>query len=165
MDQTAKIHDAATGKVIQVLKHPEHVNSVALSPDGKLLATAGLGKTISVWDVVTGKEKSAFVAHQGGVYTVAFSPDGKSIASCGGDKTARVWDAATGKEQLVLAGHDREVEYVVFSPDGKMLATASWDHRSCAWPSRRTASCSPRAAASGPSRTSPNSRASSSCGT
>jgi WD40 repeat protein len=96
--------------------------SVAFSPDGQRLATAGRDRTVKVWDAATGQEARTLQGHTGAVTSVAFSPDGKRLASAGQDQTVKVWDAATGQEVLTLQGHGTVVASVAFSPDGHWLA-------------------------------------------
>ena len=86
--QEPKLRDTLKG-------HTDGVNSVAFSPDGKMLASAGL--SITLWDVATGKEQATLKGHRGLVNCVAYSPDGKTLASGGEDKTIKLWDVATGK--------------------------------------------------------------------
>jgi RNA polymerase sigma factor (sigma-70 family) len=63
--------------------HGWQVNSVALSPDGKTLASGSTDNTVRLWDVATGKEK-AILWNNVYVYSVVFSPDGKALAASGG---------------------------------------------------------------------------------
>src|SRR5262249_9537302 len=63
------------------LRHTHVVQSLAFSPDGRRLATAGQDGTIKVWDMDTGREVTHYAGHADDVRTVAFSPDGKWIAS------------------------------------------------------------------------------------
>jgi hypothetical protein len=76
----------------------EFITSVALSPDGKLLAAAGLGRTVRLWSVPTGKEVCQ-LEHPRGVTCLAFAPKGQLLATAGGDGNVRLWDVGTGKEQ------------------------------------------------------------------
>ncbi len=112
--------------------HTNRVWSVAFSPDGKRLASAGgdhlnpnQPSELKVWDALTGQETLTLKGHARTVWTVAFSPDGKLLASASADGTVKVWDAASGQETLTLTGHTATRWSVAFSPDGKRLASAS----------------------------------------
>jgi WD40 repeat protein len=72
--------------------HTSAVNSVAFSPDGKLLASGSDDNTIKLWDVATGQEVRTFEGHTDWVTSVAFSPDGKLLASGSWDNTIKLWD-------------------------------------------------------------------------
>jgi hypothetical protein len=77
------------------------VNAVALSPDGRLLTSAGADGVVRVWEVATGRLRLSLAGHRGPVASVAFSRDGQALASAGADMTALLWD-------LAPAGFDRE---------------------------------------------------------
>src|SRR5215469_16188110 len=108
-------------------RHAQWAMSVAWSPDGKALASAGWDHTVRLWQPATGRELRRFTGHTSAVMCAAFSPDGKKLVSGGngGDPgNIRVWDVATGKERLSLQGHDGSVVYsVAVSPDGKTFAS------------------------------------------
>jgi predicted NACHT family NTPase len=109
------------------------VPSVALSPDGRTLASGSLDKTIKIWNMSTGQEIRTLNGHSIAVFSVAFSPDGRTLASGSGDKTIKIWNMATGQEILTLNGHSELVLSVAFSPDGRTLASGSWDKTIKIW--------------------------------
>lgn len=113
-----------------------NVNSLAFSPDSKILASGGEDSRIILWDIVTHEPigepiyshiYSSDNALLLGVRSVAFSPDGRRLVSGGIDGTVRLWDVATGTPiGKPLKDHDSGgVESVAFSPDGKVVASAS----------------------------------------
>src|SRR5439155_12653254 len=78
-------------------RHGGPITGIAWSPDGKMLATAGQDRTISLWDAETGKELVRGRC-DAAVRCVAFSPDGTLLASGGGDGTVKLWDATPPKD-------------------------------------------------------------------
>jgi WD40 repeat protein len=87
-DTTIKLWDVATGREVRTLTgHTDWVNSVAFSPDGRLLASGSGDETIKLWDVATGREVRTLTGHTDYVKSVAFSPNGKLLAS--GSRTGR----------------------------------------------------------------------------
>lgn len=127
-----RLWEMATHKERAVLRgHRGWIESLAFSPDGKLLASGGRDGFIRLWDVATGKELHVLTEHaspvlngvpyQGSVLAVAFSPDGRMLASSGNDFVIRLWDVGTWKERAVLHGHHDRICALVFAPDGKVL--------------------------------------------
>ena len=68
------------------------VISVALSPNGKLVAAGSLDSVARIWDVTTAQLVETLRGHSDSVYSVAFTPDGKGLVSGSLDKTLKYWD-------------------------------------------------------------------------
>jgi WD40 repeat protein len=76
---------------------PTMGSTVAVSPDGKVLATMNDAGVIRLWDMATGKEKHPLAASPVGLESVCFQADGKTLLTIGGDRTVRAWDGKTGR--------------------------------------------------------------------
>ncbi len=113
--------------------HSDTVFSVVFSPDGKVLASGSVDKTIKLWNVETGQELRTLSGHGARVNTVVFSPDGKVLASGSSDHLIKLWNVETGEELKNIEGHSDWVFSVKFSPDGKVLASGSRDKTVKLW--------------------------------
>jgi WD40 repeat protein len=103
--------------------HDEYVYMIALSNDGRLMATASGDNTAILWDT---RQRIALhvLRHDAAVYAVAMSPDGKSIATASGDGYVTLWNARDGSHIARVKKHNDAVYCVAFSPDGQRLASA-----------------------------------------
>ena len=130
-DKTAKLWDAASGKLVVSFAHQGFVWQAAFSPDGARILTASADTTAKLWDAASGKLIASF-AHEGAVYDGAFSPDGARILTASADKTAKLWDATSG--QLITSfAHQGVIWDAAFSPDGARILTASADKTAKLW--------------------------------
>jgi RNA polymerase sigma factor (sigma-70 family) len=112
------------------------VVTLAFSPDGKRLVTAGARPDhpghLKVWDV----EAAEALFTLGGIPgtgAVAFAPDGQTLATGEFSGTLRLRDTATGQERAAWPAHPGGVGSVRFSPDGRSLASTGLDGTVTVW--------------------------------
>ncbi len=121
---------AQTPQPLLILKgHTDPVSTVAVSPDGKILATGSFDKSVKLWDAATGKELRTLAGttgHTNLVLGVAFAPDGLSLATVSTDNSLKIWDVATGQVKFNLA-HPNIVHCAAFDKTGKSVATGCQD--------------------------------------
>jgi WD40 repeat protein/DNA-binding SARP family transcriptional activator len=143
-DNTARVWDAKDGQDLLTLtghaQAPpvggwyEGLTTVAFSPDGKLLASAGADGQAILWDMETGERVLALQVHPDGigVTRVAFSPGGTRLAAAsdahpvegdpeGGRPLVSVWNLASGQEQYAVTDLPNRAWALAFSPDGTKL--------------------------------------------
>lgn len=103
--------------------HTDWVSDVAVSSDGSRIASAGLDRTVRIWDTANGQLLHTLTGHSDAVNSVAFTPDGTRLASGSADGLVLVWNVADGVLLSALEGvDDGGVNGVAFHPDGERLA-------------------------------------------
>ncbi len=123
----SRLWNLQTGKLIRTFEAKSSINAVAISPDGKFLATGVRDNALKLWNLRTGELISTFTGHSGEVMSVTFSPDSQALASGSWDKTIKLWNLRTGELINTFSGHLDKVWAIAFSPDGKTLASGSQD--------------------------------------
>ncbi len=123
-----ELWDLEKGRLLRRFEgHTNAVKSVALTPDGKRVATAGDDRSVRVWDGVTGKSLRVFRGHEHYVTSVAISGDGSRVLSGSWDRTIRLWDVHSGECVREFPGHTGIVTSVAMNGDASLLASGSWD--------------------------------------
>ncbi|MFJ3081678.1 caspase family protein [Streptomyces halstedii] len=107
--------------------HQGRVLSLDFSSDGKLLASSGGAKDLSVrlWDTKFPHHANEMTGHKKRVHSVKFSPEGTKIASCGDDGQLFLWDLMTRRLAKSYDGQGFPLNALAFSPDGSTIAAAS----------------------------------------
>jgi mono/diheme cytochrome c family protein len=126
-----QVSDGAIVKKFE--EHRDALHALALSPDGKTLATGGYDQKIMVWDLATGKVLRTLAGHNGSINGLAFRPDGKVLASASADRTIKLWNASTGARLDTFSQPLKEQFCVAFTLDGKRLLAGGADNRIRVW--------------------------------
>lgn len=118
--------------------HTKSIRSVAVSPDGTLLAFASFDSTVSIWvcnddvyDCV-----SVLEGHENEVKCVDWHPEGNFLATCGRDKSVWVWEYSDLFEFYcvsIINAHSQDVKHVKWIPCRDLIASCSYDDTIKIW--------------------------------
>jgi WD40 repeat protein len=130
-----RVWDATTARQLARLTgHTSSVTAVAISADGKLLATGSADGLVRVWDAETFRPLSEPRGHLAPITHAELSPDGQRLVTWARDESVRVWDMTTGKELRAFSGacrlgqapHDCG-QQPTFTPDGLAVVFSTKD--------------------------------------
>ena len=138
IDRAIRLWEVSTGNNLQLFEDRANVYGVALSADGKMVASGGdkfsRVEDLRLWEVSTATRLWNYNTGNSEItICVAFSPHSNTLASGGSDNTIKLWEVSTGNRLRILTGHTNVVNSVVFSPDGQLLASASADSTIRLW--------------------------------
>ncbi len=123
-----------TDNPVTVTAHKDAIYTLAFSPDGATLATAGYDRAVHLWDVAKpDKPLRTLADHSDAVYSASWHKDGKLLATAAADRSIKVWEAATGKRLYSLTDATDWLYSVAWSADGKRLAAAGVDKSVRVW--------------------------------
>jgi WD40 repeat protein len=122
-----------TGKRLLPLREPGGfgVETGVFSPDGRLFATAGRGRSptesnLTIWEAETGRAVRK-IPTDTQHFALAFDPSGASLAAGRGDGFVNVYDVDGGERVLRFPASEGPVDGVAYSPDGETIATGGDD--------------------------------------
>jgi len=137
LDKTVRFWDVASGDTLSVLRLPfgpgdgGQLEAAALSPDGQMLAVAGVCARASqpapIYLIACASEQLTRIIKgtPPRVESLAFAPDGRTLAAGGSDNTVRLYDVASGVCGTTLKEHVAPVAGIAFAPDGKRLVAVA----------------------------------------
>jgi eukaryotic-like serine/threonine-protein kinase len=139
-----KIWDVATGQQCATppMDWSKSLKGEDISSDARIQAFQRFefddDGTVTLCDLVTGRQGAVLKGHTGTIMGATFSLDGKTVATAGTDGTARLWDIATGESRATIRTMAAGVSgvgctAVAFSPDGTLLATGTHSHDVALW--------------------------------
>jgi WD40 repeat protein len=123
-DGSVRIWDAGRLEPVRVL-HPSLVRTVAFSPDGRTLLTAGWDKVARLWDIASGQDLGSAAYHGQGIGAVAFRPDGSRFLTGGDDGVCQLRQHRAVHPRCLELAHRDGVDVVAISPDGRVALTGT----------------------------------------
>jgi WD40 repeat protein len=107
--------------------HRDRLSALAISADGKYLATADVGGVTKLWNVPTGQEMLVLTKQAHRLQSLAFSPGARWLASTDDTPHVQLWDVRSGKQMPPIVSPDANFTRADFFPDGQRLLTATKD--------------------------------------
>jgi WD40 repeat protein len=106
---------------------------MAVSPDGRRLATGSPEQLVRVWDIASGRLMASSPERVRFLHALAFSPDGALVAYSDERGAVFLWDTSGRRPLRRLVARDAPANTLAFSPDGRTLASGHMDHTIRLW--------------------------------
>lgn len=119
--------------ILTLQGHEKAVNTVAYSPDGKMIASGSSDNKIKTWDAASGQELKSFDAESKEITSVCFSSDNKYVASGGKNGIVKLWSATSANKISELADYKSAISSVAFSPDAQYVAAGGEGNNIMIW--------------------------------
>jgi WD40 repeat protein len=129
LDGTVRLWSGGQAELL--VDHDERVADLAVSPDGRTIASASWDRSLGLWDRDTGSA-SRRLGHRDVVAALAFSPDSRELASASWDQDVRIWPLAHDGRSA-LRGHRVGVKTLAFDPQGRQLVSGGHDDAVKLW--------------------------------
>src|SRR5690606_18493344 len=130
------VFDWDTGERRLTLPGHSGRHTVAVSRDGRLVATGGSDRIARLWSVADGRLIATLAEHRGPIADLNFDPSGERLATVCGDGAVRIY-SATGALLAEYEGHAADALTLAWSPDGEWLASGGADSLVKIWPGRK----------------------------
>ncbi|WP_165233382.1 WD40 repeat domain-containing protein [Aquisphaera insulae] len=118
-------------------EHSGLILAMAISPDGRWLASSGFEGSIRIWDLAERRIVTNLEPEDGPAYGLAWSPDGSALAATGVRRGITLWDARTWDRIAELRDHAGPARSLAWSPDGSTLAAGCLDSTVALWDTSR----------------------------
>jgi len=130
-DGELKVWKVADGSLLQTIRgvHSDAIQALAISPNGKLLATGAADRMAKVVTLDKGVVIKTLEGHTHHVLGVAWKPDNRTLATASMDKVVKIWDVTTGERKKNIEGYNREVTSVLTLANTGQWLTTTGDNR------------------------------------
>lgn len=136
-DHTIRVWSVSSGKEIECFEgHVEPVINIAISTDGKQIASGSTDSTVRVWNVESGEESSRFDFDHGFPSAMAFYPDSRNLFVAGSDGMVRFYDFLNGREVAQIEAHKGRIWAVAIAPNNRLFVTGGADGTAKLWTDR-----------------------------
>lgn len=130
----AAVYNVRTGERLGTYgQFYDTVLAADISPDHRMIALGGAGKTVRVYDVGTGEVLYKLDKHTDWIYAVKFTPDGEVLSTADRAGNLQLWQAANGRHVEQLRGHEGAIHALDYTADSLYLVSAGEDGTVQVW--------------------------------